>query len=224
MKHRTALLWLIGLLVLAGLACAQSGEILTPEEATRRAEEARSSAGSGGDSGVESDDFAIGDKAILLGRSFLVNLFDAPGGKISAGQERGATVTVVAIDLDADGDLWYQIEAPTGTGWVPADSLEPIAVEDGATADGEDTGEGDSGEAPVAGALEPGTEAYLTARGFLVNLFEGPGSNRIIAGQERGAMVTILTAETVDGTIWYEVVAPTGQGWLPEENVTTEAP
>lgn len=219
MRHRTALLWLIGLLVLVGLACAQSGEILTPEEATRQAAEAENagSSGSGSGSEVVTGDFEVGDSATLLGRSFLVNLYDAPGGKITAGQERGATVTVTAVDLDGDGDVWYKVEAPTGDGWVAADALE--AIEGAEAAEGEDS----DGEAVLDGP-QPGDEVYLTARGFLVNLFDGPGSNRIIAGQERGVPVVILTVETVDGVKWYQVEAPTGEGWLPEENISTEAP
>lgn len=72
--------------------------------------------------------------------------------------------------------------------------------------------------------LQPGDTVYLTNKSFLVSLMDGPGSNKMIAGQERGVQVEILQATTVDGVIWYFIDAPTGQGWVPEDNITTEAP
>ena len=71
---------------------------------------------------------------------------------------------------------------------------------------------------------QPGDTVYLTNKSLLVSLMDGPGSNKMIAGQERGAQVTILQASTVDGVTWYFIDAPTGQGWVPEDNITTEAP
>ncbi len=229
MKNRTAIIWLIGLLALVSLACSQSGEILTPEEATAKAMQADVDAAEeneesdGGE--VVSEDFSVGDSALLVGRGFLINLYDEPGGQISAGQERGATVEVLGIELDNEGDLWYQIDAPTGVGWVPGDALEPLEEE---AVEGEDADEdGDSAETDDAATVDGpqvGDTVYLTARGFLVNLVDEAGGTRIIAGQERGVPVTVVDVEVVDGTPWYLVDAPTGEGWVPADNVTTEAP
>ncbi|GAB4423913.1 MAG: hypothetical protein Kow002_13500 [Anaerolineales bacterium] len=69
-----------------------------------------------------------------------------------------------------------------------------------------------------------GDQVYLIGKLYLVNLFDGPGSRKIIAGQERGAIVTITNSALVDGVIWYEIDAPTGQGWVPQTNLSTEAP
>ena len=69
-----------------------------------------------------------------------------------------------------------------------------------------------------------GDEVYLTGKGFLISLMDAPGSRRMIAGQERGARVEILQASVVDGVLWYFIDAPTGEGWVPEENITNEAP
>jgi len=69
-----------------------------------------------------------------------------------------------------------------------------------------------------------GDVVYLTNKSFLVSLMSEPGGNRMIAGQERGAQVDILQATTVDGVIWYFIKAPTGEGWVPEDNITAEAP
>lgn len=69
-----------------------------------------------------------------------------------------------------------------------------------------------------------GDVVYLTSRSFLVSLMDAPGSRRMIAGQERGVRVEILQASVVDGVLWYFIDAPTGTGWVPEENITNEAP
>jgi len=68
-----------------------------------------------------------------------------------------------------------------------------------------------------------GDTVYLTGR-YLISMMDAPGSNKMIAGQERGVAVTIINSATVDGVIWYQIDAPTGQGWVPESNLTTEAP
>jgi len=72
--------------------------------------------------------------------------------------------------------------------------------------------------------FQVGETVYLTNKSFLVNLMSEPGGNRMIAAQQRGALVDILQATTVDGELWYFINAPTGQGWVPEENITDEAP
>ena len=69
-----------------------------------------------------------------------------------------------------------------------------------------------------------GDVVYLVNKSFLVSLMDAPGSNKMIAGQERGAQVEILQAANVDGVLWYFIDAPTGKGWVPETNISTEAP
>jgi hypothetical protein len=213
-RERVAFLWFISLLLLAGLACAQAGEVLSPEEATARVQGA-----------IEADtrtdvesDIAIGDVATLTGSSFLVNIFSEPGGRIIAGQERGARVSVVRV-VERDGDVWYQIEAPAGNGWVSARSLEPLPAEEA-----EDEEAGEETEAAAGDAdIVAGDEVYLTAVGFLADIYDQPGG-RLIANQERGAQVTVLSVTEEGGVTWYQIDAPTGQGWVPEENITTEPP
>lgn len=220
---QSALFWLVALLMLAGLACAQAGEVLTPAEATERA--AGILPGSDRE-GSTAGEFQVGDTAALTGRSFLVNIMDAPAGRIAAGQERGVEVEVLQA-TEVEGEIWYQIQAPTGRGWVSADNLVPVeGGEDEETA-GDDAAEGETGagEEAAPSGISAGDTVYLTGRSFLVNLYDQPAANaRIIAGQERGAAVTVLQTATDNGTTWYEVDAPTGQGWVPEDNLTIEAP
>jgi hypothetical protein len=202
MKARTAIILMIGLLALASLACEQAGEILTPAEATARAEEAFQLNVSPGSS-VAGSEFQIGDTVTLIGRSFLVNLYDAPGGKIAAGQERGTAVTILESALYNE-ETWYKIKAPTGEGWVAADNLEPA-------------------EEAEASGPQPGEEVYLAGKSYLVNFMDQPGG-KMVAGQERGVTVTILEIAQFEGDTWYKISAPTGEGWVPSENITTEAP
>lgn len=78
--------------------------------------------------------------------------------------------------------------------------------------------------AELQDGFQVGDVVYLTNKSFLVSLMDAPGSNKMIAGQERGVQVEILQATTVDGVLWYFIEAPTGQGWVPEDNITNEAP
>ncbi len=73
-------------------------------------------------------------------------------------------------------------------------------------------------------SLPPGTVAYLGGQGYLISLVDAPGSLRMIAGQERGVEITVIQSSLHEGEIWYLVDAPTGEGWIPEENLTTEKP
>jgi hypothetical protein len=207
----------LALLILAGLACAQAGEVLTPEEATARAQGGveRESAE------VEEGGIQVGDQATLTGRGFLINILDEPGGRLVANQERGVTVEVVGAS-EEEGELWYQIEAPTGAGWVLADNLVPLEGE-------ADSGEGDEGgdeEGADESGLTIGGDAFLVGRGFLINILAEPAANaRLIANQERGVRVTVVERITDDaGNVWYRIQAPTGDGWVAAENLSPEAP
>jgi len=78
--------------------------------------------------------------------------------------------------------------------------------------------------AELVEGYQVGDIVYLTNKGFLVNMMDAPGSTHMTAVQNRGTQVEIINAANVDGTVWYFIKAPTGTGWVPEENVTTEAP
>ena len=208
MKTTTGLLWIIGLLVLVTLACAQSGEILSSEDATAAAQEAINVARpvSGGDIVIEGPQ--VGAEALLAGKGLVVNLVEAPGGKISAGAARGSTVTILDI-AEHEDDFWYFVDSSGGEGWVRQENIEAIEAEAGSD-------EGDEGP-------QPGDMVYLAGVGYLINLLREPGGF-IIAGQERGTEVTVLDVTSYEGDLWYLVDAPTGEGWIPAENVSTEAP
>lgn len=73
-------------------------------------------------------------------------------------------------------------------------------------------------------SIPTGTTVYLTGRTYLINIFDAPGSLKMVAGQERGVAVVILDSSLLKDEIWYLIDAPTGQGWVHEENLTTEKP
>lgn len=214
MRMRKSLLLFIGLLVIVSLACEQSGEILSPEEATARAQE-----------GVfqRSDDrettagaqFEPGDSANVIGSGFLINLLDVPGGRIAGSQSRGSTVEILE-SAEFEGEIWYHVDSETGQGWLRGESLEAVESEGG------EEGESDSGST-VSGPSQ-GDTVYLVSNGFLVNLLREP-NGLIQAVQERGVAVTIEDVfETDDGELWYLINAPTGEGWVSAANISEEAP
>jgi hypothetical protein len=130
--HITALwaaLSAIALLLLANLACAQAGEILTPVEATARAEATQNpvrptaTPGAAQEGSLTAEGPQVGDVVYLTGKGFLISLVSEPGAtRMIAGQERGVEVTIIEI-AEHEGELWYKIDAPTGEGWVPAENI-----------------------------------------------------------------------------------------------------
>ncbi|NOZ49743.1 MAG: hypothetical protein GXP37_06795 [Chloroflexi bacterium] len=220
MKARTTLILIIGLLLLLSLAC-QTGEVLTPAEATARAREARSVKLGATPTKNVSGTVApitgpqIGDSGELIGKGFMVNLYQQAGAtRIIAQQERGTTVTF-KDKQEVNGEMWYLIDAPTGLGWVKAENIKFS----------EAAGEAEAADATkAASGPQVGDTLYLKGKGFMVNLYQEAGGTRIIAQQERGAAVVFKDAVDVNGVQWYLIDAPTGLGWVPADNTTPEAP
>ncbi len=212
MKARVIYFSLLGLLLLVSLACAKSGQILTPEEATAVAR----GAPIGSSGGVEAGDFEVDERVEFTSREFLIPIMREPGDTMSFSNAARGQRAVVKEARDLEGTVWVRVESPAGNGWVDARFLQKIDDDETAADEGAD-------ETPEA-AFAVGDEAYLTARAFLVNLYGEPGSNRIAANQQRGEKVTVLEVVPFEGDIWYQIRAPTGTGWVPSESLTAEAP
>jgi hypothetical protein len=139
---RKNVLWAgaVVLLVLfsASLACERAGEVLTPAEATARAEQATARAreeqivptgtakptieGQSAET-AEPEGPQVGDVVYLSGTAFLIRLVDKPGGtRMIAGQEKGVQVEILNL-TEVEGEKWYLVDAPTGEGWVPAENV-----------------------------------------------------------------------------------------------------
>lgn len=226
MKPRISFFAIIAVLVLASLACSQAGQILTPEEATAVAGgvNGNGSQGSNGGETVEGQ-FAVDQVVTFIGTGFLVPIMKEPGDRMAySNAARGQTATVKGW-RDVDGELWYQVTSAAGNGWVAAKNLEASDVQASqpTQAEGSETPTGETGgEASTGFAV--GDTVYLVGRAFLLNLYDAPGSRTIRANQQRGEAVVILEVQDVDGVNWYKIDAPTGEGWVPAENISAEKP
>lgn len=201
MKMRKMLVGIALILAFVVLACSRSGEVLTMEEATRRAMPTPLPT-------LDPNQFIdgaieVGAEATLTGRQFLVNILDNPNGAIVAGESRGTTVVVQQSVQADDGILWYQVLSSSGQiGWVKAENLE-------------------AKEAP--GGIAVGDTFTLTGKLFLVNILEEPSPvGKIIGGVARGEVVTVVQVTSVDGKFWYQVDTSGGIGWVSEDNVQAE--
>ena len=193
----------LGLWLLPSLACQQAGEILTPAEATERARQAAVPTAT--KPTVSQAEFQVGDEVEFAGTGFLVPLYQQVGDTSAFSHAgRGETGTVLGSQ-EADGQIWYLVDGPSGEGWVKAESLTAL------------------GEGTPAGP-QVGDMVYLTGTGYLITIVAEPGGTRMVAGQERGVEVTILEIAEQEGETWFKIDAPTGEGWVPAENIATEKP
>ncbi|MFP3854997.1 MAG: GW dipeptide domain-containing protein [Anaerolineales bacterium] len=206
MKRTFAIGLAIAALMLASLAC-ETGQVLTPEEATQVAVETRVAEVASAGQAIEAE-LGPGDTVELQGNSLLVPLFEEPGSTDAVTQvARGDTGTVLeAVEFQAE--VWYAVETDDGTGWVKQANVEPV---------GEMTG----GLRPE---FEVGQTVYLQGVQYLIGIMDAPGSTTMAAAQERGTAVTIEETRSVGGNIWYRIKAPTGEGWVSESNLTAEEP
>ncbi len=125
MKRRNLLIILsvFSLLFIFSLACKQSGEILTPAEATQNYEATQAVLSGVVVSVIEGAEFSPGDKVILDSEGHLVGLFQEAGGNVAFSYAtRGDEVTIVG-STEVDGELWYKIETSAGNGWLPGADL-----------------------------------------------------------------------------------------------------
>lgn len=206
-RRNAKLAWILflALLVMPSLACDRAGEILSSEEATARAREAIPPTATR--PSVNLAEFQEGDEVEFTGSGFLVPLYKKIGDTAAFSHAgRGDTGTVLGSQ-EQDGEVWYLVDGPSGEGWVKADSLKPVG----------ETSEASEGP-------QVGDTVYLTGQGYLISLVAEPGAMRMIAGQERGTEVVIVDIVDHEGKAWYRIDAPTGEGWVPAENIATEKP
>lgn len=201
MSRNIAVLVSLSALALAALAC-ETGQVLPPDEATQAAILTRQPGSQTG--AAEGAEFKVGDMVQFSGVSFLVPLRAAPGESQAVSHvSRGDTAEILEV-VSLNDVVWYKVDSQGGEGWVTPNNLKLASG--------------------LESSFSVGDEAYLIGRSFLINLYDGPGSTRFIAGQERGAKVTILEVDDVGGITWYRVNAPTGEGWVSEESLSSEPP
>ena len=112
---------MLSVLLLAGLACKQSGEIISSAEATQRAiptitptQEILEAEGA---------EFVPGDDVVFAGKGFLISVHAEPGNPSALSHAaRGDAGVIISSQLYND-EIWYQVSSVAGDGWVPAESL-----------------------------------------------------------------------------------------------------
>lgn len=192
------------LVLLISLACTQSGEILTPAEATQRVQATIDAKIIEVDQQAETAELSNGDTFEFVGKGFLVSLYSEPGARTAFSHaSRGDEGVVISSEL-LDGVIWYQVDSGAGKGWVPEESVKVV---EGGTED-----------------LLLGQAAYLIGKGYLINLVEEPGSMTIVTNQQRGEEVEVLKKIVKGGKAWYLIDSPAGEGWVPVDNLSLEKP
>lgn len=201
MTRTKSVLAVLAVMGLAMLAC-ETGQVLPPDQATEAAILTRQPVSTVG--AAEGGEFQPGDTVEFAGVSFLIPLRSSPGDTTANSHvSRGDTGTI--LEIASIGDIiWYRVDSQGGEGWVLATDL--------------------AASSSVAGAFAVDDEPFLVGTAFLINLYDGPGSSHFIAGQERGVTVTVLEVAEANGEAWYRIDAPTGEGWVPEENLSAEPP
>ncbi|MDZ7844776.1 MAG: hypothetical protein U5K99_08255 [Anaerolineales bacterium] len=194
----------VALVLFISLACTQSGEILTPEEATQRVQATEDAVVVQIDQQAETAELSNGDTFEFVGKGFLVSLYAEPGARTAYSHASRGDEGVVISSENLDGVIWYQVDSGAGEGWVPEESVKVV--------------EGGSEDSLV------GQTAFLVGKGYLINLVEQAGSMTIVTNQQRGVEVEVLKRVSKDGKIWYLIDAPAGEGWVPEDNLSLEKP
>jgi hypothetical protein len=125
-KNFIYILSALSVLFILSLACKQSGEIITPAEATQRYVATQDAGQSGVVGDAEGAVFPAGSEALLVGQGYLVGLYSNPGdGSAVSFATRGDKITVEGSE-NFEGTIWYRVETIAGSGWLPADNLAPV--------------------------------------------------------------------------------------------------
>jgi len=204
MSSRSKAILALTAILLATLACSRAGEILTPEEATARVEATREAVLT--PDVAEDALYGVNSTVEFIGEQYLIPLQSEPGSGFVAESHvpRGDIGIVLGSEL-VDGVVWYFVDSSAGQGWIVEASLQ-------------------AAEAAESTGPQVGDTVYLVGLGYLINLADQPGSNRIAANQERGVAVVVLAITQFEGEVWYLVDAPTGEGWVRTDNISVETP
>jgi len=137
----------------------------------------------------------------------------------------GAIVLLVLLAANLACDKAGEILTPAEATARAADATARAREANVApTATPKPTTEGDVETETATEGPQIGDTVYLGGTGYLIRLLDKPGGLRMIAGQEKGVEVQIVNITEYENKKWYLVDAPTGEGWVPEENIATEKP
>lgn len=206
-KKNGFLIFVMMTLLLASLACSKAGQIVSVAEATAIAENIE-------EVDLFDTSYKNAEGAIFVADDIVRFYAGEDVDMVPVYQDAGdrnpftevSTGTNGKVDSSAlvDGVVWYKILSSVANGWVTLDGLEDPS---------------DGGEAV---AFEVGDTPYLDGISYLVQLFNEPGSLMALIQQEKGVQIEILEIEELDGTAWYKVDSPAGEGWVTAENLSAE--
>lgn len=208
MKKRNIFLTLVLVsLLLASLACSKAGQIVSIEEATAIAEQIV-------DTGGLDTSFKNAEGAIFTADDIvsfyagddvdMVPVYKDAGDSKPFSEVPTGTNGKVDSSVLVDGEVWYKILTSVANGYVTIDGLK------------------DPSDGGAAVVYEVGDTPYLDGISYLVQLFDSPGSLMARIQQERGIQVEILQIEDLDGTTWYQVDSPAGEGWVTTESLSVD--
>lgn len=126
-RYLTAGTIILSILFMLSIACKQSGEIITPAEATQRYEATQAVASGAATGDAEGAEFPAGSEATLTGVSYLVGIYSNAGDTNAISFATRGDLVIVQGSIDLDGEIWYRVETDAGDGWLSEDSL--MAVE-----------------------------------------------------------------------------------------------
>ncbi|MBN1231193.1 MAG: hypothetical protein JXA19_04965 [Anaerolineales bacterium] len=204
-KQIYPLIFMVLVLFLAGIACEKAGEILPPAEATVKAQAFRTQTAAAEVLQIATNaKFKANDTIIFFSDGVNVPLYSEAGVKTPFMYAAVGNNGIIKESTELeDGVIWYKVLSTSGNGWVPEEFLAA------------------PGENVENAGIAVGDNVYLGGVGFMVSLYDQPGSTNIRAQATRGDEVEILDITEYNGTNWYKVATLAGDGWLEEGYITT---
>lgn len=117
------LLFSVALSLLISMACKQSGEIITPAEATQRFEGTQAVLRDDIVTDAEGAAFSLGSEVELVGQGFLVGLYQNAGDHNTISYATRGDIVKIVSSTDFNGEIWYKVETKAGNGWLPEGNL-----------------------------------------------------------------------------------------------------
>jgi hypothetical protein len=118
----------IGAIVLATMACAQAGQILSDADATQIALPTATPV-------LELSgqaDYQIGEPVVMVGGNFgaLVPLYGQPGANFFTSQIKNGTLAIILeLGQAEDGVIWYLVASDAGEGWIWGEHIGPVEID-----------------------------------------------------------------------------------------------
>src|SRR5207248_407614 len=117
---------------------------------------------------------------------------------------------------DSDGNKWYKVQIPGGSGWILSDYLSGASSSSSSSAGSS----GSSSSSKAANSTSAGTSSKAVVTntdGDAIRVRDGAGTKYdVVATAHEGETASILAGPSKDGdgNSWYKVQVPGGTGWM----------